>query len=212
MRAPTVLAAAALALLILSACTAARIEPPDAGGDAGTDGGSAAVPAVGEVIFSEVMIDPAAVADSVGEWMELYNPSATVTYELRGCTVSDSNQSHLIGTSLHIAPGAYLTLARFASAADGGFTPDYTYGNDIQLVNAANTLSLECASSVVDTMAYTDAQAGVSGASLSLSASALTAVANDLTTNWCPAVDVYHTVTMIDDLGTPGMPNPACGP
>ena len=39
---------------------------------------------------------------------------------------------------------------------------------------------------------------------------ALDAVMNDTGSNWCAAVDVFHTQAGMDNLGTPGAANPSC--
>ncbi|MCB0159703.1 MAG: lamin tail domain-containing protein, partial [Caldilineaceae bacterium] len=86
--------------------------------------------------ISEFLADPAAVADSAGEWVELHNAGATAV-NLRGWILADlGDDRHVIAQDLMLAPGAYVVLGRnSAMAENGGVVLDYVYsgislGND----------------------------------------------------------------------------------
>ena len=88
------------------------------------------------IYLSEVLANPAAVADSAGEWLELYN-GGNGAVNLRCWILSDfGSDSHTIGDDLWIEAGAYRVLARNGNAAEnGGVTAAYVYsgfglGND----------------------------------------------------------------------------------
>src|SRR5262249_23040812 len=76
----------------------------------------------GELVITELMSNPAAVADTAGEWIELYNPSADEALDLEGCTLDDGgSRPHAIATGFVIAAGAYATIVR---GPDVGFAGD----------------------------------------------------------------------------------------
>jgi len=81
---------------------------------------------VSDLLISEIMINPAALADSQGEWFELFNPTDQ-QINLLGIELGDDGSNrHRFDSDLLILPGEFLTLAR---SADPGFTPDYVYSN-----------------------------------------------------------------------------------
>ena len=91
---------------------------------------------VSDLLISEVMANPAALSDSLGEWFELYNPTDSVI-NLRGLDLRDDGSNlHRFETDLLIPPQQYLTLARSATP---GFAPDYVYDN-FTLANSADEI------------------------------------------------------------------------
>jgi hypothetical protein len=97
---------------------------------------------VGELLISEVMVNPAAVSDTRGEWFELFNPTAD-EINLRDIVIGDDGGDlHKIETDLLILPGHFLTLARNGdSAINGGFAADYIY-DDFTLSNSGDEIVL----------------------------------------------------------------------
>jgi len=82
--------------------------------------------AVGDLLITEVMANPAALSDSQGEWFELFNPTDE-QINLFGIDLGDDGSNrHRFDSDLLIPPGEFLTLAR---SADPGFQPDYVYSN-----------------------------------------------------------------------------------
>ncbi|QDG52671.1 tandem-95 repeat protein [Persicimonas caeni] len=157
----------------------------------------------GELVISEIMPSPDVLADSAGEWFELYNPSTTTTYNLNGCTIEDLGaDSHTITVDVTIAPGEYVTLANSSSP---GFTPSYVYGSN-WFLSSGDEVVLNCAGTQIDVVNYDGGGFSVtSGASLTLSPASLDATSNDDSTNWCDATTSYN-----GDLGTPGAANDSC--
>lgn len=124
--------------------------PPSGGPAAGTSSGAV------RIVVSEVMADPHAVPDEVGEWIELYN-AGDAPAELRGWRLdSRSDRGHTIAQRLTVPPGAAVVLARSADAsANGGVRADYAYGGDVTLANGADWLVLRDASgATVDSVAW----------------------------------------------------------
>jgi len=164
-------------------------------------------PVTSALIISEIMADPAGVADSVGEWFEILNTGATAV-DLRGLTIGDDGSDfHRIDAQapLLVAPGQSFVLARNADAAvNGGLTPDYVY-DGVTLSNGADELVLMSGGALVDRVAYTSGFV-VRGRAASLDPGSSDAVSNDDPSVWCAAESAYGPA----DAGTPGRPNPAC--
>jgi hypothetical protein len=156
----------------------------------------------GELVISELMIDPKSSSDTAGEWFELYNPN-DYELDLRGCEIDDGGKSpHALALSLRAKPHAYVTIARQHGP---GFTPDGTAS--LSLTNSADSLALRCAGVELDRVSY-DKAAGypvTSGASLALDPGRLDATQNDVAEAWCAGSTSYGP-----ELGTPGGANPPC--
>ena len=189
--------------------------------DAGYDGPIAPMPDMpGQLVITEIMADTNAVADESGEWFEVYNATLSDTFDVYGCLLSDSGNTNQITTHLLIGPGEYLTFARFATAAVGGFTPSFDYHTtldmngaidmtkDVKFSNGGDLARIACGANVVIDVAVFAVVPN--GRSLSLDPSHFSAAENDLPENWCPSpAPAYHTVSA-SDYGTPGKPNPPC--
>ncbi|MEM7676540.1 MAG: lamin tail domain-containing protein, partial [Myxococcota bacterium] len=166
----------------------------DAGGapDGGVanDAGVMPVPGEGDLVITEIMQNPSTLEDSMGEWFEIYNPTAT-TYELSGCSIADDgSDTHAILGSLMIFPGAYLT---FSNGSMPGFTPDYIY-TGVFLANGADEVILRCGSVIVDRVAYDGGPEfpDPTGASMNLDPALLDAIMNDMGSSWCEGVTDYN--------------------
>ncbi len=156
-------------------------------------------PVVGDVVMTEIMYDPQAVDDSVGEWVELHN-ATTHPLLLDGCTISDDERSADL-SGLTIAARGYVTIARSTSA---GFTPDATFTLDLN--NTGDRLTVRCAAGDIDVVDYTTGFPRAFGASLSLDPTSTDATANDSGAAWCWGATAFGA----GDLGTPGAANPPC--
>ncbi len=125
----------------------------------------------GDLVVSELLANPAAVSDTVGEWLELYNATAT-SLDINGLVLRDNgSNSHTIAapTALLIDPGAYLVLGRNGdSAANGGYIPDYVY-QDFTLSNGSDSIVLEWNQQTIFELSYTSTDGfGESGVSMQL--------------------------------------------
>jgi hypothetical protein len=165
-----------------------------------TDAGSGTTESV---IFTELMRDPSALADTAGEWFELQNVG-TESVDLAGCVVARDSTELTISEPLELEPGAVVTFAR---SANPGFVPNVVYSS-LSLPNSASfVLSLSCKGELMDSITVDPATwPDGAGVAASLSASSMTAADNDDPAAWCAASTPYQT-----DLGTPGSQNPACG-
>jgi hypothetical protein len=176
--------------------------------DAGAAGTSSPAPPealptpsrAGQLVITELMIDPQTLSDSQGEWIELHNPTE-LTFEVRGCELDDGAKTpHPIALSLRVAPRAFFTIARHTNP---GFTPSLVM--PLSLTNSADSIALRCAGHEIDRVSYDKSFPLEPGASLSLDPARTSDSDNDRPDAWCPGRDTYGP-----ELGTPGAPNPSC--
>lgn len=165
----------------------------------------------GGLIFSEIMADPAALADIEGEWMEVYN-TLSCAVDLQNLVIRRGEaDSHVIGSSVILEPGQYGVLARTAAAVA---EPDYVYGSSVSLTNSGSVqISISnygtdgTDGSLIFAVTYGGAGFSVpAGASLSLNPLHLNAADAQSGSWWCAATSAYST----GDLGTPGVVNDGC--
>ena len=188
---------AALAVL-LSACFSSSSDSGDDDDGDGPPDNEVAIPPTraGDIRFNEVMADPGATAQTLGEWFEVRNPTTTL-YTLRDCVFSDAAGSNFsVGTDLEIGAGE---LRTFAVSPTPGFIPDYNYqGSGLTLNDTGDTLTLTCSGIAIDVRTYA-AAAVADGRSSSLSANG--------NGKWClDLANIYN----LGDRGTPGGRNVDC--
>ena len=157
--------------------------------------------------MTEIMQDPAAVADSAGEWFEIYNSRPDVSVDINGWTIRDQDfDSHTInnGGPLLVPPMGFLVLGRNSDTGqNGGVQVAYQYsgfvladtGDEIELVDGTGT--------VVDSVLYSSSTAG---ASAGLSPANFSASGSEQAANWCAATSPMAG----GDMGTPGSTNDPC--
>lgn len=168
------------------------------------------IPNSGEVIFTEVMANPAVVADAEGEWFELYN---TTDRELSLFSLIFRDTFTILDYNATIAPNGYVVFIRNTNPVEnGGITGALEFTGTLQNTVSATTapLTLKRQDGVlVDSPYFGNAPSG--GRSSQLSLTAYTATANDDTINWCPAgSDAYYAGNGTGDRGTPGAANRQC--
>ncbi len=168
----------------------------------------------GFVLVTEFMKDPAAVSDTAGEWIELFN-AGPHRANLEGWVISDDgSNAHMIfngGTGLWVLPRQRLVCGRNAdSSLNGGVELDYVYSG-FTLGNGADQIVLSTAvGRLVDRVDYDD---GVlwpdsSGMSISLAPGAEDPYLNDDGSNWCHSTSLVALSS--SDTGTPGNQNDVC--
>lgn len=162
------------------------------------------------VVINEIMQNPSAVADSVGEWFEIVNLSAGAI-DMDGWTILDNDtDSHVInnGGPLLVGPGGYLVFGVNGDpTVNGGLTVDYVYSG-IAIANGADELVLlDTQGTEIDRVEYDGGPdfPDPNGASMALIDPALD---NNVGANWCEAQTPYGA----GDLGTPGTANDCAGP
>jgi hypothetical protein len=190
----------------------------------------------GELVLSELMLDPNALGDPNGEWLELWNVSAD-DLNLNGLVISLSHPSgdaeFVIADDLDLIAGTALVLCYDDAAL--GAACDYVYGSDYGLESpfgpsfdpnfvlpsdASATYSLsftgvDYPTVTLDTLSP-DARSSPSGGwptpsagySLELSKNHLNASDNDSGARWCrTTATAYTTSGSLKDYGTPGATN-----
>jgi len=180
---------------------------------------SAAMPGVGDVIISELMVTLSGVDDGK-EWVELHNPTAGAV-ELNGLEVCDVAERCFylsFGASFALPAGGYALLAASNVPADNGGIPaadvDFVFGPLLALSATSDGLSLYRISggsrTLVDSVLY-DTGAGwpvADDTSLQLDAGVTpTGAANDDPSNWCLSSQTYGSAGY---FGTPGAANDVC--
>ncbi len=190
------------------------------GGDKGTPGAlnDPCFPSgeVGSILFVEIMANPKAVDDSVGEYVELYN-ATTTAIRLDDWTLLDgSGGSHVFdsGGNLWIDPGGLLLLGNhYESSENGGISIDYSWRGEISLDDTAATLQLFAGDTLIDEVSYGSASFPDTpeGASLQLDPDAFDALSNDDGSAWCVSTNLLDESAPESDYGTAGSANSACG-
>jgi hypothetical protein len=164
----------------------------------------------GGIIISEIMANPAALADNEGEWLEVHNTMSSAINLQNLVIRRDGADRHTISESIVLQPGGYYVLARTAAAVSGS---PYVYGSGLTLTNTTALLSVSnygtdgTDGSLICSVTYGGTGFSViAGASLSLNPLHLNASDAQSGSNWCTASSAYST----GDLGTPGSANDSC--
>lgn len=161
----------------------------------------------GDLVINEIMQNPGAVADSVGEWFEVYNASG-MDVDLNGLSVYD------LGSDIFTVNGLVVVLAgdyiTFGVSADGGcgMSVEYVYSS-MALSNTSDEIFLANDTVVIDSVAY-DGGPGFpdpTGTSMKLDQAHMNASDNDNGSYWC--TDTSNQLPC-DDYGTPGTQNGTC--
>ena len=169
------------------------------------DGRCVRAPSLGDVIVTELMVDPLGTIDAKGEWIEIQNVS-DAALSMANCTVSDGRFPASLGEGV-LSPNDRLVVARTLDPqTNGGVNAQSTFA--FALSNGGDAITLSCGDITVDVLDYAGFPV-VPGYSLSLTRDALTEAANDAAENWCAGSVAYGVGT---DFGSPGEANSDCDP
>ncbi|MCK5821229.1 MAG: lamin tail domain-containing protein [Bacteroidales bacterium] len=163
-------------------------------------------PKSGDLIITEFMVNPSAVSDTKGEWIEIFNTSED-DLVLNGIVISDAGSNkHTLSSDedIIISAGGFFVMARnIDSDENGGLTPDYVYSN-FSLGNSEDEIIISLDDkTILDEIAYNSDWPMYAGASLELNSGIDNPESNNTHSQWHPAVDIYGA----GDLGTPGKSN-----
>lgn len=164
------------------------------------------IPGTGDLVISEIMVDPKLSEDASGEWFEVQN-SSSVDLNLSGLTVEDAsgNQSVVLQPFL-LAPGEFKVFGvDVLPSVNGGIVVDLVYTLP-EFSDVSGTLRLLSDAVLVDEITWGTNSQLIPGAALSLHPTFMTSVDNDDQTLWCPSSIVLPN----GDFGTPGATNPPC--
>ncbi|HEU0053871.1 MAG TPA: DNA/RNA non-specific endonuclease [Longimicrobium sp.] len=163
------------------------------------------------LVINEVMPNPNAVNDTLGEWFEVYNAGLEAV-NLNGWKLASANDAvHTINGSVVVPSRGYVVLGRSTNTAlNGGVTVAYGYGTGngtTVTLNNSNTdwLAIRSPANITADSVHWGLGANVPvGASRALLAPGLdnTIVMGN---NWSTSTNPY--VSGNADLGTPGGPN-----
>ena len=166
----------------------------------------------GDVVFSELMINPQIVDDNVGEWVELYN-AANYAVDVGGYTFRDNDSDNFtLEGPLLVAPGDYIVLcANMDLQLNGGVACDGPFrrkkSGALALGNNGDEVILERPDGVViDEVVYSRSWFSA-GIAIGVDPGALGADNNDAASDWCNQTTV---ITGGGEPGTPGRDNDPC--
>lgn len=167
--------------------------------------------AAGDLVVVEIMANPAAVADSDGEWFEVWNASGRDLY-LNGLEIfsGTAESFQLVADELLIVPaeGSFVLGVNADDDANGGAKVDAVYA-DVILGNESDWLTLVADGVTLDEVTWDD---GVTmpdraGSSMSLDPWSYDATTNDQPDAWCASTLAWGIST---DFGSPGGENEPC--
>ncbi|MFH1467103.1 MAG: MopE-related protein [Pseudomonadota bacterium] len=160
---------------------------------------------VGDLVITEIIPNPAVVADADAEWFEVYNASGCEA-DLEGLVVSDNASTFTVAGSLVVTAGDFVVFGLNADAStNDGAAVDYEYSGP-QLGNSGDNITLNNGAIDIDEVIYTSSWPYASGYSMALDPTMMTATDNDDVANWCAATALYG----VDNYGTPGAANGSC--
>lgn len=166
----------------------------------------------GDLVFSEMLINPQVVADEVGEWVELYNTSS-VPIDVGGYSFHDLDLDlYVIEGPLVVAGHDYIVLcADMDTRRNGGVPCDGPFKREpadaLALGNNSDEVMLSRPDGVViDQVLYTQ-DWFTPGVATGLDPRYLETADNDRAERWCDQVTV---MTSGGEPGTPGRDNDPC--
>ncbi|WP_308471954.1 hypothetical protein [Myxococcus landrumensis] len=167
-------------------------------------------PGVGALVLTEFMADPAAVADGMGEWLEVL---ALREVDLNGVTLTNEGGASTTldaALCLSLRAGSRGVLARQADTSLNGGLPSVLATFNFNLANSAGSRSLRLGveGQVLDTITWT--HAATPGVSWQVDPASSDPWRNDVSGSFClsPSGARYG----LGDRGTPGLENRACAP
>jgi len=192
------------------------IDEPDGSTNSGSNDGSVRAPAVGELVIHEVMIDPLAVSDSAGEWVEIYNRGGSAV-DLMDHRLADDNKDDSVIVeayfgSLIVEPGDFVLICALDDYFDNGGVDCHgvihyeTWGGGFALANSGDeVILLTPEGDVLDSVEYGDGFS-VPGVAMGLDNDWVSHTGNDKESHWCE----QDSRMSFGDEGTPGRSNNYC--
>ncbi len=160
--------------------------------------------APGDVVVAEFMRDPARVADTEGEWVELTGARVSSAVSLRELVLTDNAADSLtLGAPIRLEAGDECLLAADGLASrNGGLKPVIAWPTgSLALGNTSDTLRLRRGGTTLDQVDYTSAWPGGSG----VSAERIDLLGSAGAGNFAAGTTTYG----LGDRGTPGETNAA---
>jgi len=116
-------------------------------------------PLPGEMVITEIMVDPVAVSDPDGEWFELVNTNTEQSRSVEGCQVTNGDAaSNTIGAFV-VQPGDHVVFARTTDVSiNGGVPADLPF--NFSLTNSGQ-LTFECDGQILDAISWSTHMAAI---------------------------------------------------
>ena len=163
----------------------------------------------GELVVSEIMHDPASVADYRGEYIEIHN-TLGVEVDINGLVVNTSNEAGFtVNQSIIVPAGGYVVLGASSNSGNNGGNGnvDFQYSYSSFKLGKNDSVTISDGSTTFDTVSYTASTFPISGgAAMILNTGSLDSTSNDTASNWCISSNVFGD----GDFGTPGSANDGC--
>lgn len=166
-------------------------------------------PASGDLVITELMPNPAAVSDTVGEWFEV---RANSDVDLNGVTLDragDSSAPNTVSstTCVRLAAGSYGIFVKSTDMAANGGLPAAsilgTFTFALTASSAPGDIQISYGGSLLDGVTFTEEPSGIAR---QLDPDATDPIGNDAESNFCDATATYGA----GDRGTPGAANGQC--
>lgn len=183
----------------------------------GADGDASSLRS-GEFLIVEVLQNPDAVDDDVGEWFELYN-NTSYSWNLNGLSVRDATgeESFAVDQDIVVASHAYIVFAINDDPDENGGVVDIAFdypGSTFGLGNGSDGIylySAESSGTLIDSVDWDNGDdfPDPTGASMSLKSSGFSASGNNSGSAWCTSTS-YIADDDANDRGTPAESNDRC--
>jgi hypothetical protein len=163
-----------------------------------------------DIIITELMVNPATVQDSVGEWFEIYNNTAS-QINMNGWILRDNAGRDTVRGDVLINAGDYFVFCVNGNLSTNGGVPtdyDYIYGTQglgLAFSNSSNDqlVIYSAVGELQDSVAFNySTWAGQAGRSFELKSLTYD---NNVDTSWCIAQNLWSGSA--GDRGTPGAAN-----
>lgn len=192
----------------------------DEDGEVGTDSIAVLVgppeiiePQPGDLVFTEMMINPQAVADDVGEWVELTNTSGS-PIDIAGYSFRDDDNDAWVLSGPFVVPpgGTFVLCASMDLQQNGGVVCDGTFnratdGSGMAFANRPDEIVLARPDGVeIARINYTDAWF-TNGVATGMDPAVLGTPSQTDKDHWC---DQTTLLSGMSEPGTPGIENDAC--
>ncbi len=178
----------------------------------------------GDLLITEIMVNPTGSVETDTEWFEIYNNSGVDLILGDGWSFTSGSASHVITTVLPIEAGGYLLFARNTLATNHGLgtiLEDFEYGtggsSDVSFSNSsADSLefifdSYGGATATISSRSW-GTGSGISpssGASIQLDLDGTYPADPSLAAGWCNSTQRIDSNPALD-FGSPGSANEAC--
>ncbi len=162
----------------------------------------------GDLVITEVMINPSTSDDARREYFEIYNNSG-MEVNLNGLVLSDKDtDSYTIASDYYMIDGdLFLLVAKDVAATNGGLpAADVVYTRSVFRFDNGDEIYLGNGTSYVDQVSWTSGVIPAEGYSWSLDPDLWDATSNNSSASWCASTSTYGT----GDRGTPQADNDAC--